>query len=152
MTMCRTLQEGTTRSRPDLTGICKFGIQTMYIAFISFAFSFGLRLTQYVQYGPKYEDLYRSGFPQDPNMRRNSWSLKLLAVSPPCRRRGVGKALLDVISKKVRTSACFQESGLRNGSYLPNLQADTHHESIVVDVMDPYLVRRVLSIMPVGDR
>ncbi|CAL1709752.1 unnamed protein product [Somion occarium] len=67
---------------------------------------------------PKYDELYRSGFPGDPHMRQQSWSLKLLAVSPHCRRKGVGKALLDVISKK----------------------ADTRRESIVVDVMDPYLV------------
>ncbi|KAI0074349.1 hypothetical protein K474DRAFT_1601633 [Panus rudis PR-1116 ss-1] len=75
-------------------------------------------------YSTKYQDLYRSSFPSNPKMRERSWSLKLLAVVPQSRRKGVGKALMNIICKK----------------------ADSRSETMVAEATDPYLVKFFQSV------
>ncbi|KAH8101700.1 acyl-CoA N-acyltransferase [Cristinia sonorae] len=66
-------------------------------------------------YASKYKELHSS---LDSKYQRGAWSLKLLAVAPEARRKGVGRALVDVITRK----------------------ADSNSESMTVDVRDPSIV------------
>jgi len=51
-------------------------------------------------YGPLYKALYKSPFPANDNIRRDSWWLHVLSVVPGSRHKGVGKALISVIARR----------------------------------------------------
>ena len=51
---------------------------------------------------PKYEELYESAFGAwGYNACINNWQLKAIAVRPEYRRRGLGRALMEVVQQRV---------------------------------------------------
>ncbi len=57
------------------------------------------------QYIPTYDELYRASFGSGERARKEAWNLKLLAVHPDARRRGLGKLLLSTFCKQVSPRA-----------------------------------------------
>ncbi|TCD68782.1 hypothetical protein EIP91_009795 [Steccherinum ochraceum] len=68
-------------------------------------------------YASKYNELHRCL--DVPKNEKGTWTLTFLAVAPESRRKGVGRALVDVISKK----------------------ALSNNQSIILDVRDPTVVQ-----------
>ena len=62
---------------------------------------------------PKYEELYESAFGAwGYNAGINNWQLKAIAVRPEHRRRGLGRALMDAVQKKVMSPKILPPHGL----------------------------------------
>lgn len=61
---------------------------------------------------PKYEELYESAFGAwGYNAGINNWQLKAIVVRPEHRRRGLGRALMEVVQQKVTSSKLLVPHG-----------------------------------------
>ncbi|KAI0672242.1 hypothetical protein C8Q78DRAFT_736338 [Trametes maxima] len=92
-------------------------------------------------YIPTYEELYRAAFPGAPNMRRNAWNVKFLAVDPNHQRKGVGRALLAAVCKQVRPPAPPVVVVCRLLRRVAFGQADAGNQHVTADVKSPSLVQ-----------